>query len=133
MTLGVITEQAIAVGEAMVVEASAATAPLAVVFEDDGETGYFYAVSVAGGQIAILDAVLIYSVADVDDRDLPSTITVRWDDAAGIAVLLIGNHAHAVFDFENCRGYCRSEFPEPPSESGWCRAGWSDDLLCLAT
>src|SRR5690242_18756416 len=43
-----------------------------VVFEDDGETGYFYAVERRGDQPHILDAVQIYAVRNVVDREIPS-------------------------------------------------------------
>ena len=39
------------------------------VFEDDGETAYFYAYDRGTLEPAILDAVHIYNVANVVDRD----------------------------------------------------------------
>lgn len=59
----------------------AADAPVgaySVVFEDDGDTGYFYAVDRRGSDMQILDAVQIYAVRNVVDRELPSTLEVRW-------------------------------------------------------
>jgi len=38
-------------------------------FEDDGETAYFYAVDLSRPDNTILDAVHIYNVANVVDRD----------------------------------------------------------------
>src|SRR6266487_4128432 len=53
--------------------------PYAVMFEDDGETGYFYACTVTAiGSPRILDAVHIYNVKDVLDKDEASEIKIGW-------------------------------------------------------
>ena len=65
------TEQKITVGTPKTtVESVAAGGAQRVVFEDDGATGYFYAVRL-GADLEILDALHIYNVADVADRHLP--------------------------------------------------------------
>mgnify|MGYP000530001188 FL=1 len=48
-----------------------------VVFEDNEETGYFYAVDITN-DLRILDALHIYNVADVIDRYKPSSIKILW-------------------------------------------------------
>ena len=129
MPMTVAAEQTIAVGEPVVLEAASPIDTVAVVFEDDGETGYFYSVDVSGDDLRILDALHIYTVVDVSDRDIPSTIKLMWDTSGTKAVLLVNDRAHAVFDFEERRGYCRDDYPEPPDGSDWVRPEWSDLVL----
>jgi hypothetical protein len=101
-----------------------------VVFEDDGDTGYFYAVERRGGEMKILDAVQIYAVRNVVDRETPSVLEVVWTDGGHQAALYLNAHPHAVFDFQTRRGYCRTGFPPPP-RTGWSSEGhdWDEDAL----
>jgi hypothetical protein len=101
---------------------------VAVVFEDDGRTGYFYACERMNGPI--LDAMQIYSVANVVDREQPSTYKIGWAPEGRRAVLMINGHPHAVFDFEARRGWCRTGFP--PSRGRWSAEGHEWDEACLA-
>ena len=59
-----------------------------VVFEDDGTTGYLYAVR-PGTTMELFDALHIYDVANVVDRQTPVTLQVFWDVAGTAAVLLL--------------------------------------------
>ena len=88
------------------------TAVSSVVFEDDGDTGYFYAAS----QDGILDALHIYNVEDVSDKHIPNHVLILWDDACTIAALCINGYIHAVYDFVEQAGYCRNGFPEADGE-----------------
>jgi hypothetical protein len=124
MTVAV--EQTIAVGEAVVIEASSPVGSLAVVFEDDGDTGFFYAVDVSGDELRILDAMHIYTVVDVSDREIPPMLKLIWNTGGTRAALLVNDRLHAVFDFVARRGYCRDDYPEPPAESDWIRREWSE-------
>nr|WP_066506833.1 DUF2251 domain-containing protein [Rufibacter sp. DG15C] len=56
----------------------------AVVFEDNEETGYFYAVERRDG-LKILDALHIYNVKDIVDKDTPSTLKILWSEDESIA------------------------------------------------
>jgi len=82
-----------------------------VVFEDNCETGYFYAID-RGNELKILDALHIYNVSSVTDKDKPSTLKILWTEDQSKAFLSINNYYHAVFDFKNKAGYCRNGFPE---------------------
>ncbi len=82
----------------------------AVIFEDNEETGYFYAVD-RNNDLVILDALHIYNVADVIDKEKPLTIKILWTENLNKAFLSINDYYHAVFDFENKAGYCRTGFP----------------------
>ena len=86
-----------------------------VTFEDDFDTGYFYAVKV-NADISILDALHIYNVVDVIHRDKPCNIQIMWTEDGIIASLLINGYCHAVFDFGKKEGYCRNGFPENKGE-----------------
>ena len=101
-----------------------------VVFEDDGETGYFYAVERRGDDMRILDAVQIYAVRNVVDREIPSHLEVVWTGDGQHAALYLNDYPHAVFDFEARRGYCRTGFPPPP-QTGWSSQGhaWEERAL----
>jgi hypothetical protein len=101
-----------------------------VVFEDDGETGYFYAVERRGADMQILDAVQIYAVRNVVDREIPSELQVVWSEGGQQAALYVNSYPHAVFDFQARRGYCRTGFPPPP-QTGWSSQGhgWDEDAL----
>lgn len=89
-----------------------------VTFEDDLTTGYFYAVDTQP-ELKILDALHIYNVADVIDKDKPCKIEIAWSDDGQIASLLINNYCHAIFDFEAKAGYCRNGFPD--CNRDWCK------------
>jgi len=97
-------------------------AQYSVFFEDDGESGYFYAWQQAedGGGM-ILDAVQIYGDLSVADTERESSAQISWSIDGKKALLSINGYSHAAFDFEARRGYCRTDFPNFPSEStnGW--------------
>jgi hypothetical protein len=105
--------------------------PYAVVFEDNGDTGYFYACALGKkGVSEILDAVHIYNVKEVIDKDQPSEVKIGWSTNGLQVILLINDQPHAVFDFENQLGFCRTGFP-PPGEGGWCKNDhkWKEEAL----
>jgi hypothetical protein len=62
------------------------------VFEDDGETAYFYAVDLTRSGNTILDAVNVYNGANVTDRDRPSTLSIIWSDDGLQCALLINRY-----------------------------------------
>ena len=81
----------------------------------------------------ILDAVQIYNVENVVDRDRPSQVGIVWSSDGARCALLINNYPHAVFDFCAKRGYCRTNFPnfENPGDGSWIKAdhSWSDEAV----
>ena len=103
------------------------------IFEDDGEVGYFYAVDLARTDKMILDAVHIYNVANVVDRDRASSLSIVWSDDGCKCALLINGYPHAAFDFAAQRGYCRTNFPnfEKQTEGCWPSSdhNWSDEAV----
>lgn len=98
-----------------VVESIAAAGGRRVIFEDDGTTGYFYAVRL-GAEMEILDALHVYNVADVADRHISVKVQLIWDEAWAAAMLLINGYGHALYDFQRSAGFCRNAFP--PAQNG---------------
>jgi hypothetical protein len=90
----------------------------AVIFEDNCETGYFYSVD-RNNDLKILDGLHIYNVADVTDKQKPSTLKILWTEDQSKVFLSINDYYHAVFDFENKAGYCRNGFPE--TNNSWTK------------
>ena len=131
MPVNVVAKQQFAVGTADFVEGAAPNGSFAVVFEDDGDTGYFYALDKSQSSQPIQDAMHIYDVANVTHKDLPSIVELGWSPDAHKAILLINDCAHAVFDFSAKRGYCRTGFPPPSESSGWKGHDWDDSAFKL--
>lgn len=133
MSIIVTAEEEILVGREVVIEGPAPDSPFTAVFEDDGTTGYFYAWDLEAEEGTIQDAVHIYNVHNVTDRDKPSVVKIGWSKDSQNAVLLINGYPHAVFDFSSRRGYCRTGFPPPPSNGVWSVAGhqWDDSAIEL--
>lgn len=126
----IITQQQITVGQEAVVESSSSDKEHAVVFEDDGESGYFYALDMSRPDNPIVDALHIYNVTNITDRQIPSAVEIVWSTDDLKALLLINRYPHAAFDFAAKRGYCRSGFP-PPAHTGWAQHGheWDDKVV----
>lgn len=104
-----------------------------VAFEDNGDTGYFYALDPSLGDQPIIDAGHIYDVAQVTDRHRPSRASISWSTDGLVAVLALNGYAHAVFDFERGRGWCRSGFPPPSPRSAWVQGShaWDSEAEAL--
>ena len=105
-----------------------------VVFEDDGETGYFYAVEKDkdGTGLRILDALHIYEVEEdpaVQEGGSPSKLLIVWSRDWMKCALVIGGYCQALFDFEAQGGYNINEFP-PPNDI-WTKGGrkLTDELV----
>ena len=100
------------------------------VFEDDGQTAYFYAYDRGRAESPILDAVHIYNVSNVRDREIPSVVEIIWSPDGLKAALLINEYPHAVIDFARKQAYCRTGFPPPTG--AWRdsqRLPWQDSLM----
>jgi hypothetical protein len=121
------------VGTETVLSSVSLAADYGGVFEDDGDTGYFYAVDhPSQSEGRILGAVHIYNVASVADRAVPSRVTILWSQDGVKCALLISDYPHAVFDFAARRGYCRTNFPNSPGreDGSWNTSDhqWRDDV-----
>ena len=122
-------ERIFKVGTKEVLDSKSRKSNFAVVFEDDGDTGYLYALDTTRKDEPILDAVSIYDVKNVTDRDEPSKFVLVWSPDGLKAALFINDYPHAVFDFAAKRGYCRRNFPDP--DKNWTKYSheWNDSAL----
>lgn len=134
MALKIVAKETFQVGRPLVVDADSPVGRYAAVFEDDGATGCFYAVDtdVEDGN-PVQDALLVYTVADVTDADLASTLEIGWSRDGLKALLLINDAPHAAFDFERRQGWCQLGLPQAAIAAAWSKAGhaWSDDVEAL--
>lgn len=120
-------EEQIQVGREVVLSCDSPTANYGVVFEDDGTVGYLYGIELNAGDRDIVDAMQIYNVSSVVDRDVPSTIQIVWSEDGLKAALFINDYPHAVFDFASHTGFCRTKFPSPTAN--WKGHEWFDQAL----
>lgn len=131
MSVELVAEAIVTVGVSATLERPSPQTDFGVVFEDDGETGYLYGLDFSREDNPIVDALHIYNVAQVTNRDQPSLVQLMWSADGLKAALLINKYPHAVFDFEARRGYCRTGFP--PADSNWTvfDHAWDDSAIQL--
>ena len=110
-------EQSFTAGEDTFIDSASSENNYAVVFEDDTEAGYFYALQLnkPTGEQQILDALHIYEVDAIEPTKRPGQIKIIWSTDWLRCGLIVNNYCQAVFDFANHGGYCRNGFP-PPNE-----------------
>lgn len=118
------------IGIPKVYECPAPSTAFMVVFEDDGETGYLYGLDGSRADQPILDALHIYNVSGVTDKDSPATVEIAWTDDGLKVCLIINRYPHAIFDFEAKRAYCRNNFP-PPDPAFTTSHQWDENVLEL--
>lgn len=111
-----VTKETLNVGVASVVQSDSPIGRYQAVFEDDGDTGYFYALDTQKADNPIVDALHIYNVQSVTDKDKPSELHIIWSPDATKVALFINSYPHAVYNFADALGCCRSGFP-PPAEA----------------
>lgn len=107
-------------GQDLFIESFASEGRLGVVFEDDGEAAYFYAVEKdeSGAGLSILDALHIYEKGE-DEGSVPAgeaqakPLLIIWARDWMKCALVIDGYCHAIFDFEAHGGYNINEFPPP--------------------
>ena len=84
---------------------------LAVMFEDDGETGYFYALDIRQNAQPIVDSLHVYNVDNTRNHHEARKLEICWDESGYLALLLINGYPHAVFDFAHLIGYNTNKHP----------------------
>jgi hypothetical protein len=119
------------IGEQLVMQLDAPSREVTVVFEDDGDTGYFYALApTASGELELLDALHVYN-AEADLRGADVRLELLWSEDSARAGLRLNAALWAVFDFVRETGWTRSNFPPPAGR--WrmseARPDWDDSLL----
>ena len=119
------------IGEALILQLDAPSKLVTVVFEDDGETGYFYALApTASGELELLDALHVYN-AEGNLRGSDIQLEIVWSGDGARAGLRINAALWALFDFAAETGWSRSDFPPPSGRwrMGESRPAWTDELL----
>ena len=124
-----VAEQTLIAGKQGLLEARSPLTKYSVVFEDDGDTGFLYAIDTSEHEQPILDALHIYNVKSVIDRTKSSLFQMLWSSDGIKAALLIDGYPHAAFDFENRRGCCRTNFPLPDQKFTKFSHEWSDEVM----
>ena len=92
------------------------------VFEDDGDTGYFYALDLRRDHgEKIVDAIQIYTTTEDygDDDRAPILARIIWSGDERRSGLEIDGRLRAVFDFSNLVDCGLGGFP--PGMNGWTR------------
>lgn len=131
MPAELVAEETIKVGQPVIVEGPAPNTSYGAVFEDDGETGYFYGLDLLQTEQPIVDARHIYNVDDVTDRDIPTVVQIAWSQDSLKVALIINKYPHAVIDFAARRSYCRTGFPPPQDEWAEQDVAWDDKAVDL--
>lgn len=121
------------VGQQTHFESHSPDGKFAVVFQDDAETGYFYAIDPAAEGNKVQDGVHVYNVAGVADNEKFIHFHVGWSQDSRKSVLMINGVPQAVFDFDAKRGYCHSGYPEPRGDGDWGKHShaWTEDTAKL--
>jgi hypothetical protein len=104
-------------GQEATLESRSPAGAFLAVFEDDGETGYLYAVDPSREGSKIVDAVQIY-VARGDVGE--SLVELRWSGDGNRVALVLDGELQAAFDFAEELGCALSGFP-PPATDPWKR------------
>lgn len=102
-------------GQDLFLESFAPENTYGVIFEDDGEAAYFYALEKEKDELHILDALHIHETDEETDPQPPAQLKIIWSKDWMKVALVIDGHVHALFDFEAHGGYNINEFP-PPNE-----------------
>jgi hypothetical protein len=107
--MNLLTVETLNLGQDTFIESCPDVTDNAVIFEDNGETGYLYAIKrEQEKKLKILDAVHIYNVENVTDGHIPSELKIFWNEAYDKAALVINDYCHAIMDFKNKVGLCRN-------------------------
>ena len=84
-----------------------------LLFEDEGPAGYCYVCDTrrGEGEDAILDSMLIYNGASLQDRDRERVASVQWSRDGQRAAFYLDGTPQAFADFTARESFCRSNFP----------------------
>lgn len=104
---------------------------LVVMFENDGETGYFYAMDLQQTEQPVVDSLFVYRVSNIKPETLkePRRLQICWSEDGYQAFLMLNDYPHAVFDFRHQIGYNHTKFPEPELGSPWSHKETTTELV----
>lgn len=103
-----------------------------LVFEDDGTTGYLYVLLMNNTENPIVDAMHVYDVESITDKNIESHFMIVWTPDGSKGALFINDYCHAIVDFAENGAYNRNGFP-PTEKNGWVKKGhdWDESKLSL--
>lgn len=107
----------------VIIEATSPNNNRHCVFEDDGETGYFYALEKDASSYSMVNALLIYQYPNGNTDDRPFSLELKWSEQSHMCALVISDGLHGLFDWNNQVAYNGSGFPK--GLNGWTN---KDDL-----
>jgi hypothetical protein len=84
------------VGQPFLVTSKSPSRSLGAVFEDDGETGWFYALRLP--EHTILQSAHVYNAASVVDRHREFDFRIQWSEDGFQSTLLINGLARSILD-----------------------------------
>lgn len=102
---------------------------LVVMFEDDGETGYFYAMDLHNSEQPIVDSLYVYGVDSIEGKHEARQFQICWSEDGYQAFLLVNGYPHAAFDFTRLVGYNSNKYPMPDISSLWSHEEINDKLV----
>jgi hypothetical protein len=121
------------------IESESPSGTSAVVFEDDGEVGFLYAVdrseqrrTLAGNRTyEIVDSLQIYDVKTIQPN--PVIAEFIWSKDGLKVALKLNTKVQAVFDFSARQGWCLTGSPPPSDQPGkWTKSHmWDETALQL--
>ena len=84
-----------------------------LLFEDEGPAGYCYVCDTrrGEGEAAIIDSMLIYNAAALQDRDRERIASIQWSRDGQRAALYLDGAPQAFADFATRESFCRTNFP----------------------
>jgi hypothetical protein len=121
-----VTRETVCVGQAKVIESDSSIGRYRAVFEDDGATGYFYALDTTRPENPIIDALHVYDAERIAERGQTCQLVILWSADGLKTVLFVNSQAHAIYNFEAQRGCCRTGFPPAPILGGGGSHAWDD-------
>jgi hypothetical protein len=124
-----VTKDTLLVGKSSFVQSHSPVGRFAAVFEDDGVTGYFYALDNSLQDNPIIDALHIYNVESVVNREKLSQLHIIWSADGLKTALFINSYPHAIYDFEKMRGCCRTGFPPVDKAKSEMTHEWDDSQM----
>ncbi|MGF1770646.1 DUF2251 domain-containing protein [Enterovibrio makurazakiensis] len=96
-----------------------------VVFEDDGNSGYFYPLDNEKENNPIITAFGIYQCNEPSEDHMK--VSILWGEDATKVALLVDGVAQAYFDFSLYKGTCKSEFCPVKKDIEFY--GWNEQFM----
>lgn len=126
----ILVSETITLGNPITLDCPSPKTNFSVVFEDDGEAGYFYGLDLDNQKQPVLDALQIYNVKDILDENVSVKVEIIWSEDGLKSCLAINGFKHAIFDFASRKAYCRMNYP-PPDRRFTNSHKWNDEALEL--